>query len=150
MDGKSAFGYDFLFYMQAMSILASGRKSISGKASGAAILFLVEWGFDFNQVWDLEDKFQNDMASGNLDNPTEALERLVAHVKKDHLAVRRLIVHTIAIANLDGNMSQDALNKISEFSNYFNLENPEIEKLIGQGVSISRSLQLFESICKLS
>jgi tellurite resistance protein len=141
MDSKVAFGYDFLYVMRTLEL--SGGESIDPIADAAVQFFLITWGFSVDEVDEANKAFWNDFENKKLPDFDEVVKRLFQHVQKDHQAVERLLINSIAVAYIDGDFTKDEVEMIRMISNGLDFRPSELEEHLKTGMQLAFGLNFF-------
>jgi tellurite resistance protein len=141
MDSKVAFGYDSLYVMRTLEL--SGGESIDPIADAAVQFFLITWGFSVDEVDEANKAFWNDFENKKLPDFDEVVKRLFQHVQKDHQAVERLLINSIAVAYIDGDFTKDEVEMIRMISNGLDFRPSELEEHLKTGMQLAFGLNFF-------
>jgi hypothetical protein len=148
MQLNDNFGYDFLLIMEMISLWASGSKQFNLVASAASMYFLTDWDFPLGEVTRIEQELQDDLKSGHLNQPDKVFERLTGQVMKYPALIDKLVVQSIAIANIvsSNDLSADVWKFLDKYRTVFDYKPEEFDNLIKQGVNMSAGLLLFARV----
>jgi tellurite resistance protein len=141
MDSKISFGYDFLFLMRTLEL--SADQQVDAIADAAIQFFLITWGFTAEEIDEANKAFWSDLENKKLPDFEKVMERLSQHVKRDQLAVERLLTNSIAVAYIDGEFSKDEVTLIKMISDNFDLRPSELEELLKSGMQLAFGLNFF-------
>jgi hypothetical protein len=148
VDLNNDFGYDFLLIMEMVSLWASGSKKFNLTASAASVYFLTEWEFPLAEVTQIEQRLQDDLKSGHLNQPDKVFERLTGQIKEEPALIDKLVIQSIAIANIvsSNDLSADVWKFLDKYRTVFDYKPEEFDNLIKQGVNMCAGLLLFARV----
>lgn len=143
MSGKTSFAIDYLNVMRTMQMLETDSATLNPLAENMCMIFLHGWGFSFEEFSIANDKFNEKWKNDDLANPSEALSRIAQHLGKDEDRKRNFIVEAVALAALDGDLSEGEGAILRAFQQEMDLKPSELEELLNQGFQVKNMFVLF-------
>jgi hypothetical protein len=134
MNGKIAFGIDYLVIMRNLECREYQETGGDDVADAAARLFLLQWGFSIEEI-DEANRIFWDMAHQNKlpDKLAPVFQRVVEFVKKDPNGVEKFITELAAVGSLNGNITDQEREYLNQFEGYFDLRPSEFYELCQRG-----------------
>lgn len=143
MNGKIAFGTDYLQLMRFLQLVETEIPKINPLSESMAVIFLHGWGFSWDEMDKSNDLYIEKMDNQELGNPSDALERIAKHISNDEEKARSLVVEAAAIASMDSNLSEGEIALLRGFGEALDLRPSEISELVKQGINLGGLFKSF-------